>query len=112
MFDPRTYLPASPTTPDFSGLTMRETMRALCGIVAARQTPGTPEHEEFERKQIDLVAAWIEENALDEIELSPCKDVFKFNALIHMRDHHPNPRQYNNDLKVAAANQVWHKYNH
>jgi hypothetical protein len=112
MFDPRTDLPASPTAPDFSGMSMQEAMRALCDIAVARQTPGSPEQLAFERKKIDELADFIEQNCLDDLTSMGCVDSFSFLAEAYLDQDFPDIRSYEKRWRTAAASQVWYKYNH
>ncbi|MGG5290016.1 hypothetical protein [Pseudomonas shirazensis] len=109
MFDPR-HDPS--IIQDGNGLTLQEELEIECAKLKRMMTLGTPENVIYERQLIDDLAAWIENNSLDVIDLDEDKDVFRFNALIHVRDSHRNAKLIKDRVKVAAANQVWHKFNH
>lgn len=108
MFDPRTDL----IIQEGNGLTLQEELEVVCKHAKKAMTFGTPENLVYERQLIDEMASWIENNSLDEIVLDEEKSVFRFNALIHVRDNHPEAKLIGDRVKVAAANQVWHKFNH
>lgn len=108
MFDPRTDL----IIQEGNGLTLQEEFEIVCKRAKQAMTFGTPENLVYERQLVDDLASWIENNSLDEIVLDEEKSVFRFNALIHVRDNHPEAKLIRDRVKVAAANQVWHKFNH
>lgn len=95
-----------------NGLTLQEELEIECIKFKKMMTFGTPENLVYERQLIDELASWIENNSLDVIDLDEDKDVFRFNALIHVRDNHRDAKLIKDRVKVAAANKVWHKFNH
>lgn len=109
MFDPR-HDPS--IIQEGNGLTLQEELEIVCKRAKQAMTFGTPENLIYERQLIDDMASWIENNSLDVIDLDEEKDVFRFNALIHVRDNHRDAKLIKDRVKVAAANQVWHKFNH
>lgn len=111
MFDARTDL-AHDVIQDGCGLTIQESFELACIEFKKALTPGTPENVTRERRQIDELAVYIEENYLDDLTGMGCVDSFRFLAVAYLDRDFKGIESYRNSVRKAAAHQVWYKYNH
>lgn len=109
MFDPR-HDPS--IIQEGNGLTLIEELEIVCARSARMFTPGTPENAIYTQQLVDDLAAWIEHNTLEVVDVDESLDVFRFNAVIHVRDNHPCAKLMKDKVKKAAADKVWHKFYH
>lgn len=92
-----------------NGLTLQEELSMQCADLKRLMTKGCPGNAEFEKQQADDLALWIEKNALPYVGYDESIDVFRFNALIYVRDNLATHNLMKDRVKVAAADQVWQK---
>lgn len=107
MFDPRTDLPEPPKSLNFGTTTTYEEFGALFrSMMEVRNSHAT------ERKAIDDLADFIEQNLLDELADQGCIEGFVMNALECLSRDVSNIGHYKPSWRTAACRQVWFKYNH
>lgn len=107
MFDPRTDLPQSPKSLDFGHQTHYEEVEAMFKkMIADRDSP------ENQRRAVDELVNYIEENLLDELADQGCIEGFVLNALEALRRDVKNISSFKPEWRTAACRQVWFKYNH
>lgn len=106
MFDPR-HDPS--IIQEGNGLTPNEEFAMECAHLKRLMTRGQPGNAEFEDQQSDDLARWIENNALHAVEFDESIDVFRFLALVHVRDNMATHNLMKDRVKVAAAEKVWKK---
>ncbi|MBX8497804.1 hypothetical protein K5D67_23180 [Pseudomonas cichorii] len=111
MFDARTDL-AHDIIQDGCGLTLKESAEIACIEFKKALTLGTPENIARERKQIDELAAYIEDHYLDDLTSMGCVDSFRFLAVAYLDRDFKGIECYRNSVRKAAAHQIWYKYNH
>lgn len=106
MFDARTDM-AVLSDAQMNAMSPQEFMKYTCKrMIAQRNDPA------FERKKIDELAEFIEQNCLDDLTGMGCVDSFSFLAESCLEQDFPDIRSYERRWRTAAARQVWYKYNH